>query len=171
MTRLLIAATTALALASSAALAQTPAAPVAAPARAPAPPIGAPLSLEQARAAMAAAMAEARRSNFAMAIAIVEPSGALVAFERMDGTQYGSLEVAQDKARSAAWFRRPTAVFDQAVSGGAAELLSLRGAVAIEGGVPLVVGGRLVGAIGVSGASSQQDGVVAAAGAAALARP
>ena len=144
-----------------------PAAPPPTP-PAPAPAIGAPLSLQQARAVMAAAMAEGRRQNLTLAVAIVEPSGALVAFERMDGVQYASLDVAQDKARSAALYRRATLAFSQSVSQGRVGVLSLRGAVAIEGGVPLVTGGRLVGAIGVSGASSAEDGVVAAAGAAAL---
>jgi len=113
-------------------------------------------------------MAEGRRQNLTLAVAIVEPNGALVAFERMDGVQYASLDVAQDKARSAALYRRATLAFSQSVSQGRVGVLSLRGAVAIEGGVPLVIGGRLVGAIGVSGASSAEDGVVAAAGAAAL---
>lgn len=155
----------ALAAAPLTALAQPAPAP---PPAAPAPPIGAPLTQTQARAVMDAAVAEARRQSWAVAIAIVEPSGALVAFERMDGVQYGSLQVAQDKARSAALFRRPTLAFSQAVAAGRMGVLSLSGAVAVEGGIPLVVGGRLVGAIGVSGVTSEQDGQIAVAGAAAL---
>ncbi len=157
---------TALLLAAAPAFAQTPVPP--APVSAPAPPVGTPLSLEQARAVLAAALAEARRQGWTVAVAVVEPGGSLVAFERMDGVQYASQQVAQDKARSAALYRRPTLAFSESVAQGRLGVLTLAGAVAIEGGVPLVVDGRLVGAIGVSGASSQQDGVVAAAGAAAL---
>ena len=167
--RLLVLTAVALALA-SAASAQTQT-PTAAPAATPAPPppaIGAPLSLEQARPVLAAAIAEARRQGFQMAVAIVEPDGSLVAFERIDGVQYGSIEVSQAKARSAALFRRPTLAFSQGVAAGRVQILGLPGAIAIEGGVPLVLNGRLVGAIGVSGGSSEQDGQVAAVGAAAL---
>ena len=102
-----------------------------------------------------------------MAFAIVDPSGALVLFEKMDGAQNGSVDVAIAKARSSALFRRPTRGFSDAVAAGRTQVLSLPGAVAIEGGVPIVLRGRIVGAIGVSGASSEQDGEVAAA---ALAR-
>lgn len=136
-----------------------------------APAYGAPVSLEQARTAVAAARAEATRRNFTLAFAVVEPSGSLVLFERMDGIQYGSVQVAQDKARSAALFRRPTKAFAEAVTAGRVGVLGLEGAVAVEGGVPLLSGGRIIGALGVSGASSEQDGQVAQAGAAALSGP
>ena len=101
-----------------------------------------------------------------MAIAVVDTAGQLVAFERMDSTQYGSIGVSQDKAVSAALFRRPTKVFQDALAAGGAGLriLTLRGASAIEGGIPLTVDGKVVGAIGVSGGSAEQDGVVAKAG-------
>jgi uncharacterized protein GlcG (DUF336 family) len=89
----------------------------------------------------------------------------------MDHTQVGSTQIAIDKARSAARFKRPTKVFQDGLAGGGAGLriLALQGAIPVEGGVPLVVDGRVVGAIGVSGGTSEQDGVCAAAGAAALA--
>ncbi len=101
-----------------------------------------------------------------MAVAVVDTAGQLVAFERMDGTQYGSVAVSQDKAVSAALFRRPTKAFQDAVAGGGAGLrvLTLRGANAVEGGLPIVVDGKIIGAIGVSGGSAEQDGGVAKAG-------
>jgi uncharacterized protein GlcG (DUF336 family) len=105
-----------------------------------------------------------------MAIAIVDPAGDLVYFEKMDNTQVGSVDVAQAKARAAARFKRPTKAFQDALTAGGEgwRILSLEGAVAVEGGLPLIVGGRIVGAIGASGGSSQQDGVVAAVGAGTL---
>lgn len=154
------------------ALAQTP--PAAAPAATPAPLppyAAAPVDLALAKKLVAAAEAEARRNGWTMAFAVVEPSGALVAFEKMDGTQYGSIEVAQAKARTAARFRRPSKAFADQVADGRLGVMSLDGVVAIEGGVPIVVDGKIVGAIGVSGGSSAQDGQVAqAAIAAALAK-
>ena len=149
----------------SGAAAQTPAA---SPPVAPRPSVGAPLKLSQAQVVAAAALAEAQRQGFTMAVAVVEPDGSLVAFNRLDGTQYASIAVAQDKARSAALYRQTTLSFSEAVAGGRVQVLSLRDAVAIEGGVPLVLNGKLIGAVGVSGGSSKEDGVVAAAGAAAL---
>jgi glc operon protein GlcG len=135
------------------------------------PQYGTSVNHEQARKAVAAAAAEARKMNLPMAIAVVDTAGQLVAFERMDNTQTGSIGVSQDKAVSAAMFRRPTKVFQDVVAGGGAGLrvLTLRGANAVEGGVPLTVDGKIIGAIGVSGGTSDEDGVVAKAGAAALA--
>ena len=135
-------------------------------AQAQVPQYGPNVNHEQARKALAAAIADARKQNLPMAVAVVDTAGQLVAFERMDGTQYGSVGVAQDKAASAAMYRRPTKVFQDAVAGGGAGLrvLTLRGANAVEGGVPIVVDGKIVGAIGVSGGSAEQDGVVAKAG-------
>ena len=132
----------------------------------PAPQYGVNVSHEQARKAIAAAVADARKQNLPMAIAVVDTAGQLVAFERMDSTQTGSIGVAQDKAVSAALFRRPTKVFQDALAAGGAGLriLTLRGASAIEGGIPLTVDGKVIGAIGVSGGSAEQDGVVAKAG-------
>lgn len=105
-----------------------------------------------------------------MAVAVVDTAGMLVAFERMDNTQTGSVQVAQDKAQSAAMFRPPTKAFQHAIAGGGAGLriLMLRGANGVEGGLPLVLDGKIIGGIGVSGGSSEQDGVVAQAGVEAL---
>jgi uncharacterized protein GlcG (DUF336 family) len=134
----------------------------------PLPGYGPPVTLDEAKHVIAAAEAEARRQGFSMAFAVVEPTGALVAFIKMDGTQFGSIEVAQAKARTAALFRRPSKAFGDAVSQGRTGVLSLPGVVAVEGGVPILREGRIVGAIGASGGSSEQDGEVAAAGVAAL---
>jgi uncharacterized protein GlcG (DUF336 family) len=131
---------------------------------------GPPITADQAKSVAAPALAEARKNQWTMAIAIVDPAGDLVYFEKMDHTQVGSVEVALAKARSAARFKRPTKAFQDALAAGGEGLriLALDGAVPVEGGLPLVAGGRIVGAIGVSGGTSQQDGVVAAAGAAVL---
>ena len=128
-------------------------------------PYGAPITLDMARRAAAAALAEARRNQWTMAVAIVDPSGGLVYFEKMDDTQNGSVVVAQAKARSAALFKRPTKAFQDAVAAGddGLRVLGLEGAVPVEGGVPLVSDRRIVGAVGVSGGTSQQDGVCAKA--------
>ena len=125
---------------------------------------------EQAKTIAAAAIAEARKNQWTMAIAIVDTAGDLVYFERMDHTQVGSVDIAQAKARSAARFKRPTKAFQDALAAGGEgwRILSLEGAVAVEGGIPLMSGGKIVGAIGASGGTSQQDGVTATAGAATL---
>ena len=133
-------------------------------------PYGAPIGADDAKKAAAAALAEARSNNWAMAVAVVDPGGHLVYFEKMDGTQNGSIAVAIGKARSAALFMRPTKAFQDMVAGGGdgLRMLRLEGAIPIEGGVPLVMGGRIVGAIGLSGGASPQDGQCARAGADAL---
>ena len=133
-------------------------------------PYGMPIGLDNARKAAAAAIAEARKNGWLMAVAITDPSGELVYFAKMDGTQTGSVNVSIAKSRSAALFKRPTKVFqDMLASGGAGvRVLALERAVPIEGGVPLVIDGEIVGGIGASGGSSDQDGIVAGAGAAAL---
>jgi uncharacterized protein GlcG (DUF336 family) len=133
-------------------------------------PYGPPISLEDAKKAAAAALAEARKNNWTMAVAVTDIGGDLVYFEKMDGTQTGSVNVALGKARSAALFKRPTKVFQEIVAGGGngLRILGLEGAVPIEGGVPLVMDGRIVGAIGLSGGTSDQDGQCARAGAEAL---
>lgn len=133
-------------------------------------PYGAPIPLAEAKRVLAAALAEATNNNWNVAIAIVDTGGHLVAFERMDSTQYGSVEVAQDKARTSAAFRRPSKAFQDVIAAGGEglRLLKLSGATPIEGGLPLVVGGKIVGAIGVSGVTSAQDGQIAAAGVAAI---
>jgi glc operon protein GlcG len=133
-------------------------------------PYGAPISVENAKTAAAAALAEARKNNWTMAVAVTDIGGDLVYFEKMDGTQTGSVNVALGKARTAALFKRPSKVFQDIVAGGGAGLriLGLEGAVPIEGGMPLVMDGKIVGAIGLSGATSDQDGQCARAGADAL---
>ncbi len=128
------------------------------------------INIETAKKLAAPAIAEARKNNWNMAIAIVDTAGDLVYFEKMDDTQIGSVQVAQSKARSAARFKRATKAFQDALAAGGEGLriLALDGAIPVEGGIPLVVGGKIVGAIGASGGTSQQDGVVAQAGASAL---
>jgi glc operon protein GlcG len=125
---------------------------------------GAPIGVEAARKAAAAAIAEAKGNGWTVAAAIVDPGGTLVYFERIDGTQNGSSEVAQQKARTSAAFKRPSKLLEDAVTSGKSQFLKLPGALPIEGGLPLLVDGKVVGAIGVSGATSQQDGVCARAG-------
>jgi len=126
------------------------------------------LTLEIAKEVSAAAEAEAVKNNWTMVIAIVDDGGRLMHLIRRDGTQYGSIEVAQDKARTAIAFRRPSKALEDAVAGGRNAILGLNGATPIEGGIPIVVDGEMVGAIGVSGGSSAQDGQVAQAGINAL---
>jgi uncharacterized protein GlcG (DUF336 family) len=134
------------------------------------PMYGPSITVETAKKVAAPAVAEARKNNWTMAIAVVDTAGELVYFEKMDDTQMGSIDVSIAKARSAVRFKRPTKAFQDAVAAGGdgLRILRLDGAVPIEGGIPLMVNGRIVGAIGASGGSSQQDGVVAAAGAATL---
>ncbi len=147
--------------------AQTP--PAATPASAPPPAYGVPISSEQAKAAATAAIAEAKKNNWFYAVAVVEPSGDLVYFERMDNTQYASAEIAQARARSAARFRRPTKAFaDRVAQQNDLSVFTLAGANWSEGGVPIVLNGKLIGAIGASGGSQPQDGQVAKAGADAV---
>jgi uncharacterized protein GlcG (DUF336 family) len=128
---------------------------------------GTPITVEMAKQAAAPAIAEARKNQWKMAVAVVDPAGDLVYFERMDDTQAGSVDVAIAKARSAARFKRPTKAFQDALAAGGEGLriLALQGATPIEGGIPLVVGGKLVGAIGASGGTAPQDGQTAQAGA------
>ena len=131
---------------------------------------GAPINAETAKKLAAAALAEAKKNNWTMAVAITDGAGDLVFFEKMDGTQTGSVNVSQGKARSAALFKRPTkALQDVLAAGGEGwRILGLQGAVPIEGGLPIVVDGKIIGAIGLSGGSSAQDGVCAKAGLEAL---
>jgi uncharacterized protein GlcG (DUF336 family) len=131
---------------------------------------GTPITLQQAKQAAGPALAEARKNNWSMAVAIVDPAGHLVYFEKMDGTQNGSVRVSIDKARSAALFKRSTKAFQDVLAAGGegVRVLRLRGAIPVEGGMPLVVGGLTIGAIGVSGGTSAQDGQCAQAGAQTL---
>jgi uncharacterized protein GlcG (DUF336 family) len=131
---------------------------------------GPPIRLDTAKRAAAAALDAARHHNWTMAVAVVDIAGELVYFEKMDDTQNGSVRVAAAKARSAALFKRPTKAFQDTVTASpdGVRILGLEGAVPIEGGVPLVIDGLIVGAIGVSGGTSQEDGVCAKAAVDAL---
>jgi uncharacterized protein GlcG (DUF336 family) len=133
-------------------------------------PYGATISLDNAKKAAAAAAAEARKNNWQMGIAVVDPNGEMVYFERMDNTQVGSINVALGKARTAARFKRPSKVFQDLLAKGDnfTYLLGLEGATPVQGGLPIVMDGKIVGAIGVSGATGDQDSQCATAGLEAL---
>lgn len=126
------------------------------------------LTLEAARKIAVAAEAEARKNNWNVVIAVVDDGGHLVYLQRIDGTQTGSIDVAIGKARTSAAFKRPTKVFDDLAKTRPSITSISPGAVLLEGGVPVMVGGQLVGAVGVSGVTSQQDAQIAEAGIAAL---
>jgi uncharacterized protein GlcG (DUF336 family) len=128
------------------------------------------LTLAQAQRIMAAALAEAERNGWPMVIAIVDSAANLKLLARMDNAQIGSLAVAQAKAHTAASFKRPTKVFEDTIAAGGQGLrtLSMPGVYPIEGGLPIVLNGKVLGAVGVSGMRSDQDTVVAQAGLAAL---
>jgi uncharacterized protein GlcG (DUF336 family) len=126
------------------------------------------LNLATARRVIDAARAEARRQGWPVVIAVVDDGGNLLSLDRLDGAQFGSVEIAIAKARAAVAFRRPTKAWDEVLAGGRLAVLGLPGVLPAEGGVPLKVGEAIVGAVGVSGVTSPQDGQVAAAGAAAL---
>lgn len=134
------------------------------------PPYGPSITLAQAKRVAAAALEPAVTNGWTMVVAICDPGGHLVYLEKMDDTQVGSVAIAETKARSAALFKRPTKAFQERLARGGDGLLVLRldGVAPVEGGVPIVVGGRLIGALGVSGGSSAEDEACAAAGARAL---
>lgn len=132
---------------------------------------GAPIGGDQARKVAAAAIAEAKKNGWTVAAAIVDTGGNQVHFERNDGTQVDSSDVALRKAQSANAFKRPPRAFEDVVAGGRNVVITLPGALPIEGGLPLVVDGKIAGAIGVSGATSALDGQCAKAGADVLAKP
>ena len=136
-------------------------------------PYGAPVSLETAKKVAAAALAEAAKNNWTVAVAVVDPGGNLVYYEKMDNTQLGSAKVSVDKARSAALFKRPTKAFQDALAGGGNGLrvLGIEGAVPLDGGVLLVADGKIIGAIGVSGDTSEHDAQCANAAAIAMQKP
>src|SRR5262245_14943545 len=138
-----------------------------APSPPPTTPYGPPIGLEAAKKVMAAAEAEAVKNSWGMAIAILDSTGHMVMLHKLDNTQYGSIAVAEDKARSALYYRRPSKVFEDLVAQGGLGMrtLALRGASPLEGGIPLIADGKIIGAIGASGATSVQDGQVAKAGA------
>ncbi|HEX3176237.1 MAG TPA: heme-binding protein [Methylomirabilota bacterium] len=135
------------------------------------PSYGPPITLEQAKKALAGAEAEAKKNSWSMAIVVLDPGGHLVTMSRQDNTQFGSIEVARDKAYSAVAFRRPTKAFQDGLAQGGENmrLLKLTGSNPIEGGIPIMIDGKVAGAIGVSGGTSQQDAQVAKAGVDALA--
>lgn len=169
-------AVTLLAVASTQATAQTPAAgPAQTPAQAPTQtalqgppqiPYGAPISIEVAKRVAGGAIGEAQKNKWNMAIAIVDSAGFLVYFERMPNTQLGSVDLAIDKARTSALFRRPTKAFQDtlAAGGDGLRVLGLKGVNPNGGGIPIIVDGKVIGAIGISGARAEQDDQVAAAG-------
>jgi glc operon protein GlcG len=129
------------------------------------------LTLEAAKKVAAAAEEEALKNKWTVVIAIVDDGGALVYLQRLDETQIGSIEVAIQKAKTAVSFKRPTkALEDAVITGGRTVVLSLPGALPIEGGLPLIVDGKVIGAIGVSGVTAAQDGQIAKAGVDALAK-
>lgn len=134
------------------------------------PPYGPSITLKQAKRVAKAALAPAVENGWTMVIAIVDPGGYLVYLEKMDETQVGSVAIAMQKARSAAIFKRPTKTFQDRLASGGDGLLVLRlqDAIPVEGGLPIIVGGKLVGALGVSGGSSAEDEACADAGAEAL---
>jgi glc operon protein GlcG len=134
-------------------------------------PYGAPITLERAQAAIAAAAAEARKHDWKLCIAVVDSGGNLVAFQRMDGAQVASVQISEHKARASAMFRRETKVFETGIQqNGYNYLLTLDGVIGSRGGMPLVEGGKLVGAIGCSGGTGSQDEVACKAGVAATAK-
>jgi uncharacterized protein GlcG (DUF336 family) len=130
-------------------------------------PYGPPVTLEMAKKVAAPAIAEAVKNNWTITVAIVDPGGHLVYYEKMDNTQYGSEQASQGKARSAALYKRPGKAFQDALSAGGEGLrvLAIPGAMPVEGGFPLIVDGKIIGAIGVSGETSAQDAQCAKAGA------
>ncbi len=128
------------------------------------------LTLTVAKQMAAAAEAEAAKNKWNVVIAIVDDGGHLIYLQRMDEAQIGSVEVAQEKARTAVKFKRPTKALEDAVTGGRTVILKLPGALPVEGGLPITVDAAVIGAIGVSGVTSQQDGQIAKAGVDALPR-
>jgi glc operon protein GlcG len=126
------------------------------------------IAAEGAQRAIAAALAEARAQGWNVSVAVVDPSGELLAFIRMDNAPYSSVDIASGKARTAARFRRPTKSLDSALTAGRMAILGFKGMTPVEGAVPVIIAGQTVGAVGVSGATSAQDAQVAAAGARAI---
>jgi uncharacterized protein GlcG (DUF336 family) len=131
-------------------------------------PYGAPISLDRADAALAAAVADSKKHDWKMNCAVVDSGGNLVSFKRMDGAALASIAIAEHKARAAAKYRRETKVFENGVQNGVNYLLSLDDVIASRGGIPIVEGGKMIGAIGCSGGTGSQDEVVAKAGVAAV---
>jgi glc operon protein GlcG len=152
------------------AMAQQPAAP--APASSAALPYGPPITLDQAKRAMAAAELEAAKNSWQVAITILDSGGNMIMFHRVDNAQLSATTVSEGKARTSLEFKRPSKALDDAIAAGGAgmRLLALKDITPLEGGMPVIVDGKIIGAIGVSGALSSQDAQVAKAGADALTR-
>ena len=133
-------------------------------------PYGEPIKLEQAKKAADAALADATKRGWPMCIAVVAPSGDLVYFVKMDDCQYASIAIAQHKAKAAATFRRSTVNFERLLGRGPffSYLTTLDGVIASRGGNPIVVNGKIIGAIGVSGGTGSQDDVISNTGVAAV---
>ena len=132
-------------------------------------PYGPPISLEVALKVVAAAEAEAKKHNLPVAVTVVDSAGFLVAFHRLDNTQLGSIEISLQKAKTSALFRRPSKYFEDAIAQGGSGLRALRtGVMPVEGGLPIIQDGKIIGAIGVSGAKVSEDGQIARAGLAAI---
>jgi glc operon protein GlcG len=132
-------------------------------------PYGLPISLDQAQAVIGAAVAEAKRRNWKMNVAVADSGGNLVAFQRMDGAMLASIQIAEHKARAAATFRRETKVFEDGIQLMHLNyLLAFDGVIASGGGIPLIERGKIIGAIGCSGGTDSQDEVVSKAGAAVI---
>jgi glc operon protein GlcG len=132
-------------------------------------PYGTPITLDRAQAVIAAAVAEAKKRDWKLNVAVVDSGGNLVAFQRMDGAQLASIQISEHKARSAAIFRRETKVFENGIQlNNLLYTMTLDGMIASRGGIPLVEGGKLIGAIGCSGGSGSQDEVGCKAGAALI---
>jgi glc operon protein GlcG len=132
---------------------------------------GAPISLERAMAAITAAVAEAKKHDWKLDVAVVDSGGNLVAFQRMDGAQLASIQVAEHKARASVTFRRETKVFEKAIQqAGNYYVMTLDGMIGSRGGIPLVEGGKIIGGIGCSGGTGSQDEVACKAGVAAISK-
>jgi glc operon protein GlcG len=135
-------------------------------------PYGPPVSLDRAQAAVDAAVAEAKKRNWKMNVAVADSGGNLVVFQRMDGAMLASIQIAEHKARAAATFRRPTKVFEDGINLMHLNyLLAFDGVIASRGGIPLIENGSIIGAIGVSGGTDSQDEIVSNAGASVINQP
>ena len=129
-------------------------------------PYGAPISLDRAQAVIAATVAEAKKHDWKLNVTVVDSGNNLVAFQRMDGAQLASIQVSQHKAHSSLTYRRETKAFENGIQGGFPYLMTLDGVVGSRGGIPLIEGGKIIGAVGCSGGTGSQDEVACKAGAA-----
>ena len=134
------------------------------------PPYGTAINIETAKKAAAASIAEAKKNNWNVAVAVVDNHGMLIYYEMLDDTQTSAAVIAIEKARTAAMYRRPSKEFEENIAGGRVAVLGLPGVTPIDGGLPIVIGGKMIGAIGASGVNSSQDAQVARAGVEAVAK-